>query len=106
MGAKTMAGNTFNRLTHPGRIGGMKAQEPGTSGAPKAAPSKPKTAREAPAQAVARLVEQLRRHPVQPKAAPDRHALYMLDLANGEVDPDRRPAGSDPDPLRLIDLVA
>ena len=36
-------------------------------------------------QAVARLVEQLKRHPVQPKAAPDRLGLYMMDLKNGEV---------------------
>ncbi len=38
-----------------------------------------------PAQAVARLVEQLKRHPVQPKTAPDRLGLYMMDLRNGEV---------------------
>jgi WD40-like Beta Propeller Repeat len=38
-----------------------------------------------PAQAVARLVEQLKRHPVQPKAAPDRVGLYLIDLRNGEV---------------------
>jgi len=38
-----------------------------------------------PAQAGPRLAEQLKRHPVQPKAAPDRVGLYMMDLTNEEV---------------------
>ena len=38
-----------------------------------------------PAQAVARLVEQLKRYPVLPKAAPDRLGIYMMDVSNGEV---------------------
>jgi hypothetical protein len=38
-----------------------------------------------PADAVARLVEQLKRHPVRPKAAPDRVGLYLIDLRTGEV---------------------
>ena len=38
-----------------------------------------------PAQAVARLVQQLKRHPVQPKWAPDRVGLYLIDPRNGEV---------------------
>jgi RNA polymerase sigma factor (sigma-70 family) len=38
-----------------------------------------------PAQAVARLVEQLKRKPVQPKTAPYRVGLYMMDVSNGEV---------------------
>ena len=38
-----------------------------------------------PAQAVARLVEQLKRHPVEPKPAPDRVGLYMMDVSNGKV---------------------
>jgi len=38
-----------------------------------------------PALTVARLAEQLKRHPVQPKAAPDRVGLYMMDVTNGEV---------------------
>jgi RNA polymerase sigma factor (sigma-70 family) len=38
-----------------------------------------------PAEAVARLAEQLKRHPVEPKAAPDRVGLYMMDLRNAEV---------------------
>jgi len=41
--------------------------------------------RQQPAQAVARLVAQLKRHPVQPKAAPDRVGLYLMDVSNGEV---------------------
>ena len=65
--------------------GSMKAQEPKASGAPKATASKSSTAQETPAQAVARLVEQLKRHPVQPKEAPDRVGLYLMDVSNGEV---------------------
>jgi RNA polymerase sigma factor (sigma-70 family) len=38
-----------------------------------------------PAQAVARLVEQLKRHPVEPKPAPYRVGLYMMDVSNGKV---------------------
>ncbi len=38
-----------------------------------------------PSQAVARLAQQLKRHPAQPKPAPDRVGLYMLDVKNGEV---------------------
>jgi Tol biopolymer transport system component len=38
-----------------------------------------------PDQAVARLVEQLKRHPVQPKESPDRVALYLADLRTGEA---------------------
>jgi Tol biopolymer transport system component len=56
-----------------------KAQEPKRSGE-----SKPATTEHPSAKAVARLVEQIRRHPVQPKEAPDRWALYMIDLATGE----------------------
>jgi hypothetical protein len=63
----------------------MKAQEPKASGAPKATASQSRTAQETPAQEVARLVEQLKRHPVQPKAAPDRVGLYLMDMTNGEV---------------------
>ena len=85
MGTKAVAGKLLAVSLVLAASGWMKAQEPRTSGTPKATPSKPRTAQEASAQAVARLVEQLRRHPVQPKAAPDRHALYMIDLANGEV---------------------
>jgi Tol biopolymer transport system component len=65
--------------------GSMQAQEPKTSAIPKATSSKANTAQETPAQAVARLVEQLKRHPVQPKAAPDRVGLYLMDVTNGEV---------------------
>jgi Tol biopolymer transport system component len=85
MGAKTVAGRFLAVSLVLAAPRWVKAQEPNTPGAPKATPSKPKTAQEASAQAVARLVEQLRRHPVRPKAAPDRHALYMIDLTNGKV---------------------
>src|ERR1700677_398006 len=65
--------------------GSTKAQELKEAGAKKASVSKPSDAQETPAQAVARLVEQLKGHPVQPKAAPDRVGLYMMDLASGAV---------------------
>jgi RNA polymerase sigma factor (sigma-70 family) len=38
-----------------------------------------------PFQAVTRLAQQLKRHPAQPKPAPGRVGLYMLDVKNGEV---------------------
>ncbi len=34
---------------------------------------------------VAKLVEQLKRHPVQPKEAPGRYGLYLLDIKDGDV---------------------
>jgi Tol biopolymer transport system component len=39
----------------------------------------------APDQSIARLVEQLKRQAIRPKKAPDRVALYMMDVTNGEV---------------------
>jgi dipeptidyl aminopeptidase/acylaminoacyl peptidase len=57
----------------------INAQEPKTPG-----PPKPATARETPAQAVARFVEQLQRHPAQAKDASDRCALYLMDVTNGK----------------------
>jgi dipeptidyl aminopeptidase/acylaminoacyl peptidase len=65
--------------------GSMAGQEPKASGAPKATASKSSGAQETPAPAVARLVEQLKRHPVQPKPAPDRVGLYLMDVTNGSV---------------------
>jgi RNA polymerase sigma factor (sigma-70 family) len=38
-----------------------------------------------PSHAVARLAQQLKRHPAEPKPAPDRVGLYMLDVNNGEL---------------------
>jgi hypothetical protein len=65
--------------------GPIKAQEPKAPEAAKVTASKSVAGQETPAQAVAQLVEQLKRHPVQPKAAPDRVGLYMMDVRNGEV---------------------
>jgi WD40-like Beta Propeller Repeat len=62
-----------------------RSQGPKASGAQKATTSKSTTAQEKPADAVARLIEQLKRHPVQPKASPDRVGLYLMDLKSGEV---------------------
>ena len=64
--------------------GSLTAQGP-QAPAPKATTSKSGTPRGTPAEAVGRLVEQLERHPVQPKAAPGRVAIYMMDLADGDV---------------------
>ena len=63
----------------------MAAQEPKAAGAPKATAPKSSSAEQTPAQAVARLVEHLKRHPVQAKAAPDRVGLYLMDVTNGSV---------------------
>ncbi len=52
--------------------------------APAQAPTAKKTD-DTPARAVGRLVEQLERHPVAPKDAPDRVGLYLLDLADGGI---------------------
>ena len=65
--------------------GSMAAQESKASGAPKATASKPRIAQETPAQAVARLVEQLQQHPVRAKPAPDRVGLYLMDVTNGNT---------------------
>ena len=65
--------------------GSMAAQEPKASGAPTATASNSSRAQETPAHAVAKLVEQLKRHPVQPKPARDRVGLYLMDVRNGEV---------------------
>jgi Tol biopolymer transport system component len=85
MSARAVIGTVLGLSIVLAASGSMKAQEPKASGAPKATAPKSGTAQEAPAQSVARLVEQLKRHPVQPKAAPDRFGLYMMDVTNGEV---------------------
>ena len=65
--------------------GSLTAQGP-QAPAPKATTSKSGTPRGTPAEAVGRLVEQLERHPVQPKACPwAGSAIYMMDLADGDV---------------------
>jgi hypothetical protein len=61
------------------------AQEPKAIGPPTATASQSSTAQVTPAQAVTRLVEQLKGHPVQPRAAPDRVGLYLMDLTSEAV---------------------
>ena len=61
------------------------AQGPEAKEAPRPAVSPGKDNRETPGQAVSRLVEQLKRHPVTPRRAASRLGLYMLDVENGEV---------------------
>ena len=78
MSAKAVAECIVAMLIVPTASGLMKAQEPKTSAVPK-----PVTDAQTPAQAVARLVAQLTRHPVEPNEATDRSALYLLDLTSG-----------------------
>jgi Tol biopolymer transport system component len=61
------------------------AQAPGPEQPANPSLPQPKESGEIPARAVARLVEAIERHPVQPKEAPDRVGLYLLDLADGGV---------------------
>jgi hypothetical protein len=65
------------------------AQEPGAPAPPKGSASKPGGTQEAPAKAVDRLVEQLKRQAVPPRPRPDRFAedrfaIYLMDVASGE----------------------
>ncbi len=68
--------------------GSIAAQEPKAAAAPPAtAPAS--TSGKAPEtmeQSVAKLAEQLKRHPVQPKESSEhRHGIYLLDIQNGDV---------------------
>jgi Tol biopolymer transport system component len=63
----------------------LKAQESKPARAPQEKVSKSSTIRETSAQMVARLVEHLKRHPVEPKESPDRVGLYLMDLTNGDA---------------------
>ena len=83
--------------------GPMMAQVTGTSKAPT---TLPRSSPGSPAEAVGRLVEQLKRHPVRPRPTPDRFAIYLMDVTSGEATLDRRSARARPDPLRLAGLVA
>ncbi len=66
-------------------FGTAQAQEPKTPERPKVAAPKPKDDKEPPEKAVSRLVEQLRLHPARPSTAEKRYALYLIDLATGEL---------------------
>jgi WD40-like Beta Propeller Repeat len=59
----------------------MKAQELGPLVVPK--PSAPKSG--TPTEAVDRLVEQLRQHPLRPDPAPGLFAIFLIDVAKGEA---------------------
>ncbi len=65
--------------------GWIPAQAPGPQGPVVPSLPKSKGADEAVARSVGRLVEQLERHPVRPKDAPDRAGLYLMDLADGDI---------------------
>ncbi len=90
MGARAMIGAVSVLWVALAGSGSMKAQEPEATGAPRAIVSKSATmktgpSKGTPAEAVARLVEQLERHPVQPRPVPGRVAIYMMDLVDGKV---------------------
>jgi hypothetical protein len=74
-------------LLWPPARGPISAQEPKPAGAPAKDAARPggATERDRAAEAVARLVEQLRLHPAKPSAAPDRLALHLIDLETREV---------------------
>jgi dipeptidyl aminopeptidase/acylaminoacyl peptidase len=63
----------------------MKGQEPGASAVPKPSASKSGTSPATPTEAVDRLVEQLKRHPVRPEPAPDLFAIFLINVARGEA---------------------
>ncbi len=70
-------------LAPAGSINGQdrKLSEPSKATAPT-----PKSAQETVEQSVAKLADQLKRHPVEPKESSEhRHGIYLLDLRYGDV---------------------
>ncbi len=70
-------------LAPAGSINGQdrKLSEPGRATAPT-----PKSPQETVEQSVAKLADQLKRHPVEPKESSEhRHGIYLLDLRYGDV---------------------
>jgi hypothetical protein len=65
--------------------GSINGQDRKVTEARKATAPTPNSAPETMERSVAKLVEQLKRHPVQPKQAPDRHGLYLFDIKNEDV---------------------
>ncbi len=67
--------------------GGPGALGPGSTEAPAKAAVGKRTASEPAraAEAVAKMVEQIRRHPAKPSSSPDRLALHLINLETGEV---------------------
>ncbi len=66
-------------------VGSINGQDRTGTEARKATAPTPKSAQETMEQAVAKLVEQLKRNPVEPKEAPARHGLYLFDIKNEDV---------------------
>ncbi len=88
MSAKGLMGTAFGlsiMLAASGSIAAQGTKEPAAP--PATAPAS--TSRKAPEtmeQSVARLGEQLKRHPVEPKESSEhRHGIYLLDIQNGDV---------------------
>jgi Tol biopolymer transport system component len=73
-------------LTLMASCGAIGAQQQKLAEAPAKADAQPAVAKERDraAEAVTRLVEQLRRHPARPSAAADRLALHLMDVETGE----------------------
>jgi Tol biopolymer transport system component len=87
MSVRAMLGTMLIALAAPESI---QAQETKVSAPPKVSASRSEGNQEAAARAVDRLVEQLQRHPVQPRPAadrrsPDRYAIYLMDVVKGET---------------------
>ncbi len=61
------------------------AQKPKATEDPKTGLAPRESGQETPGQAVSRLVEQLKKHPVKPTVAEWRLGLYLIDVENGEV---------------------
>ncbi len=66
-------------------FGMTSAREPKAAGSQKADVPQSRVNKETPEKAVGRLVEQLKLHPARPSAADRRYALYLIDVATGEV---------------------
>ena len=64
--------------------GPMMAQVTGTSKAPT---TLPRSSPGSPAEAVGRLVDQLKQHPARPRPTPDRFTIYLMDATSGDVTP-------------------
>ncbi len=90
MSVRDRLGILFGMLITLAAAGSLTAQVPEASASPKVSASKSEGKPAGPAKTVDRLVEQLKRHSVPRKpapdgVAPDRFSISMMELASGEV---------------------
>jgi WD40 repeat protein len=88
MNARAILVTITGLLIAPNGAGRIVAQEPGVSAPAK--PTEPKASPEATSRAVARLVEQLKRHAARPKPVPDppdpnRFSIELMGVADGDM---------------------